>query len=373
MLDSSPGGFCRSWSYKTYPGAKVQKKCIFAKKNDEMKKKIVVVMLVLAVIVGVTGIWFYHMFYNPAVEDRVTVILREDESYDKMLEKVKSCVAYPVALEIYARHINLDRGIEPGAYTFDEGMTVIAVARTLKFGSENTVRLTINNARTPEILAGKIARQIDADSVAMLGALRSDVLVAELGFDSPEAMFAIFIPNTYEVYADIAPDALVRKMKQEYDRFFSSAQRGAQLEALGMTPYEVMVLASIVHEETNAADEMARIAGVYVNRLKRGMPLQADPTLKYAAGDFSIKRVLNRHKEIDSPYNTYMYAGLPPTPIAMPDMAAIEGVLNYEKHDYLYFCARAEMDGRHNFARTLSEHNRNAEAYHRALNALNVR
>jgi UPF0755 protein len=118
---------------------------------------------------------------------------------------------------------------------------------------------------------------------------------------------------------------------------------------------------------------MARIAGVYINRLKRGMPLQADPTLKYAAGDFSIKRVLHKHMDIESPYNTYKYAGLPPTPIAMPDMAAIDGVLNYETHNFLYFCARPEMDGRHNFARTLSEHNRNAAAYHRALNAMNVR
>ena len=118
---------------------------------------------------------------------------------------------------------------------------------------------------------------------------------------------------------------------------------------------------------------MARVAGVYVNRLKIDMPLQADPTLKYAAGDFSIKRVLDKHKEIDSPYNTYMYRGLPPTPIAMPDMAAIEGVLNYENHDYLYFCARPEMDGRHNFAKSLAEHNRNAQAYHRALNKMNIR
>lgn len=338
-----------------------------------MKKKIAVIIVVLAVVVGVTGAWFYQMFYNPALEERVTVILREDESYEEMMEKVKSSVAYPVALELYAKRINLDRGIEPGVYTFDSGMTVIEVARTLKFGTTNAVRLTINNARTPEVLAGKIARQIDADSVAVLGALRSEELIAELGFDSAEAMFSIFIPNTYEVYADISPDALVRKLKQESDRFWSETSRQQQLERLGMTSYEAMVLASIVHEETNAADEMARIAGVYVNRLEIGMPLQADPTLKYAAGDFAIKRVLDRHKEIESPYNTYKYAGLPPTPIAMPDMAAIEGVLNYEEHNYLYFCARAEMDGRHNFARTLAEHNRNAEAYHRALNRLNIR
>ena len=338
-----------------------------------MKKKNAIVMLVLAVTVGVTGIWFYNMFYSPAIEERVTVILRADESYDDMMKKVKSSVAYPVALSIYARHIDLNRGIEPGAYTFDKGMSVIAVARTLKFGVDNAVRLTINNARTPEILAGKIARQIDADSLSVLRALRSDAMIKEMGFESAEAMFAIFIPNTYEVYADITPEDLVRRMKQEFDRFWNNDKRSEQLKALDMSPYEVMTLASIVHEETNAKDEMARIAGVYINRLKRGMPLQADPTLKYAAGDFSIKRVLHKHMDIESPYNTYKYAGLPPTPIAMPDMAAIDGVLNYETHNFLYFCARPEMDGRHNFARTLSEHNRNAAAYHRALNAMNVR
>ena len=215
--------------------------------------------------------------------------------------------------------------------------------------------------------------QIDADSVSMLAALRSEALIEEFGFDSAEAMFSIFLPNTYEVYRDVEPAALVSRMKQESDKFWSDETRIKKLERSGLTPYEAMTLASIVHEETNAKDEMARVAGVYINRLQRGMLLQADPTLKYAAGDPTIKRVLNKHKTIDSPYNTYMYLGLPPTPIAMPDMAAIEGVLNYEKHDYLYFCARPEMDGRHNFARTLAEHNRNAAAYHRALDRMNIK
>jgi UPF0755 protein len=162
-------------------------------------------------------------------------------------------------------------------------------------------------------------------------------------------------------------------MKQESDKFWGNESRMSKLERSGLTPYEAMILASIVHEETNAKEEMARVAGVYINRLQRGMLLQADPTLKYAAGDPTIKRVLDKHKIIDSPYNTYMYLGLPPTPIAMPDMAAIEGVLNYEEHNYLYFCARPEMDGRHNFARTLSEHNRNAAAYHRALDRMKIK
>lgn len=338
-----------------------------------MKRKFFVVILVLAAVVAVTAVWGYQMFYGAAVEERITVVLREDESYDQKLEKVKSSVAYPMALGIYAKYIDLDKGIEPGAYTFTKGMTVIQVARTLKFGTDNSVRLVINNARTPEALASKIAMQIDADSVAVVTALHNESIIKEMGFSSAEAMFSIFLPNTYEVYADITPESLVWRMKRESDAFWASEERQVKLEELGMTPFEVMTLASIVHEETNAADEMARIAGVYINRLNRGMLLQADPTLKYAVGDPTIRRVLDKHKSVESPYNTYMYAGLPPTPIAMPDMAAIEGVLNYEKHDYLYFCARAEMDGRHNFAKTLSEHNKNAAEYHRALDKLKIK
>ena len=338
-----------------------------------MKRKFFVVILLLIVLATLSAVWSYQMFYGEAVEERVTIVLRDDESYREKLAKVKSSVIYPYALELYAKRINLDNGIEAGAYTFTKGMSVIEVARTLKFGVDNSVRLVINNARTPEALASKIALQIDADSASMLAALRNDAIIKDMGFKSAEAMFSIFLPNTYEVYADITPESLVWRMKRESDKFWASDVRQSKLKALDMTAYEVMTLASIVHEETNVAEEMPTIAGVYINRLKMGMPLQADPTLKYAVGDPTIRRVLDKHKSVESPYNTYKYVGLPPTPIAMPDMAAIEGVLNYEKHDYIYFCARAEMDGRHNFARTLKEHNRNAEAYHRALDKMKIK
>lgn len=338
-----------------------------------MKKKIFITFMVLAVAVAVACMWAYHNFFGSAVSERFSLVLRNDESYKDMIAKVERYIDNDLAFEFYARYINLDDGIEAGTYTFEQGMTVREVARTLKFGSDNSVRLVINNARTPEVLAGKIAMQIDADSVAVLSALRSEALIKEFGYDSAEAMFSMFLPNTYEVYRDVSPEDLVRRLKQESDKFWSNENRLKGLERSGLSPYEAMTLASIVHEETNAKDEMARVAGVYINRLKRGMLLQADPTLKYAAGDPTIKRVLNKHKEIDSPYNTYMYVGLPPTPIAMPDMAAIEGVINYEDHDYLYFCARPEMDGRHNFARTLAEHNRNAAAYHRALDKMKIK
>lgn len=338
-----------------------------------MKRKFFISFMLLIVAVAVVGILAYHNFFSLAVTERFTLVLRSDESYEEMVAKVKKNINFDLAFDIYAKYINLDRGIEAGTYTFDAGMTAIQVARTLKFGSDNSVRLVINNARTPEALAGKIAAQVDADSLSILKALRSEELMKEFGYDSAEAMFAIFLPNTYQVYADVTPEALVRRMKQESDKFWGAESRISKLERSGLTPYEAMVLASIVHEETNAKEEMARVAGVYINRLQRGMLLQADPTLKYAAGDPTIKRVLDKHKIIDSPYNTYMYLGLPPTPIAMPDMAAIEGVLNYEEHNYLYFCARPEMDGRHNFARTLSEHNRNAAAYHRALDRMKIK
>lgn len=338
-----------------------------------MKRKFFISFMLLIVAVAVVGILAYHNFFSPAVTERFTLVLRSDESYEEMVAKVKKNINFDLAFDIYAKYINLDRGIEAGTYTFDAGMTAIQVARTLKFGSDNSVRLVINNARTPEALAGKIAAQVDADSLSILKALHSEELMKEFGYDSAEAMFAIFLPNTYQVYADVTPEALVRRMKQESDKFWGAESRISKLERSGLTPYEAMVLASIVHEETNAKEEMARVAGVYINRLQRGMLLQADPTLKYAAGDPTIKRVLDKHKIIDSPYNTYMYLGLPPTPIAMPDMAAIEGVLNYEEHNYLYFCARPEMDGRHNFARTLSEHNRNAAAYHRALDRMKIK
>jgi UPF0755 protein len=338
-----------------------------------MKKKIFIAFMLLAVAVAVAGMWAYHNFLSPAVGERFRVVLRSDESYDEMTAKVKRYIEHDAAFAIYAKYIGLDRGIEAGTYTFNEGMTVIEVARVLKFGSDNSVRLVINNARTPEALAGRVAMQIDADSLSILAALRNPELIKEMGYDSAEAMFAMFIPNTYEVYADVTPEAFVRRMKQESDRFWGDELRKQKLERSGLTPYEAMTLASIVHEETSMKDEMARVAGVYINRLERGMLLQADPTLKYAAGDPTIKRVLNKHKAIDSPYNTYIHLGLPPTPIAMPDMAAIEGVLDFERHDYLYFCARPEMDGRHNFARTLKEHNRNAAAYHRALDRMKLR
>lgn len=338
-----------------------------------MRKKIIYATLFLAVVVGVITFLGYEMFYGSAVDKRFEVTIISDESYDENIAKVKEGIHYHAAFDFYADHINLRDRLKAGVYTIEEGMTVIDVARMLKIGSNATIRLTINNARTPEALAGRIARQTGIDSVEMAATLRNKDLISRMGFNSAEAMFSIFLPNTYEVFPNIGAEELVVRLKDESDRFWSKECNKAKLEDIGLNAYEVMTLASIVHEETNAVDEMPRVAGVYMNRLKKGMFLQADPTVKYAVGDPSLKRILYRHLEVESPYNTYKHLGLPPTPIAMPDMAAIEAVLNYERHDYYYFCARAELDGRHNFARTHAEHERNAAAYHRALNNMKIR
>ena len=338
-----------------------------------MRKFFISLLIITLLGGGFAAYCGYEMFYGKAVTEDFSVRITPRTDYSAVVEKVKKFCKYDWAFEFYAEYLDLENHLRVGTYLIFEEMSVMTIVRTLKYGESTTLRLTINNARTPEALARKIAAKSDISEEAMLEALRDEKLIKELGFESAEAMFSIFIPNTYEFYSEITPRDLVRKFKAESDKFWSQPERQAKLERVGLTSFEVMTLASIVHEETNAKSEMARIAGVYMNRLKKDMLLQADPTVKYALGDPSVKRILKRHLKIESPYNTYINKGLPPTPIAMPDIAAIEAVLNYEVHDYIYFCARPEFDGKHNFARTDKEHAANARAYHEALNKRNIK
>jgi UPF0755 protein len=215
-------------------------------------------------------------------------------------------------------------------------------------------------------LAERITANLEADAEELLGLVNNQEVQEKYGFDQ-YTIKCLFLPNTYEVYWNTrAPDLLVR-MKREYDRFWNQ-ERIRKAEELRMTPVEVMILASIVEAESAKMDEAPIIAGLYINRLNRGMPLQADPTLVYATGDFSIRRVLNRHKEIDSPYNTYMYSGLPPGPIRFPHIRVIDATLNHEKHDYLFMVAKDDFSGYHHFTSKLSEHMKYARMYQQALN-----
>jgi UPF0755 protein len=262
--------------------------------------------------------------------------------------------------------------VPSGKFKIRGGMSNRDLIRKLRAGYQEPVSITFNQARTSAELAGQISKYIESDSLEILQALTDSTLLAKYGY-TPENIISMFIPNTYEVYWNISIENLMDRMQKEHDLFWSKKDRLEKAADLALSTHEVYILASIVEKESLLNDEKPIIAGVYLNRLKKGMLLQADPTVVYATGDFGIQRVLNKHLAIDSPYNTYKYVGLPPGPICMPTITSIDGVLNAEDHNYIFFCAKPESGGRHAFASTLSGHNRNATEYRNWLQANRIK
>ena len=259
-----------------------------------------------------------------------------------------------------------DQSIKPGSYLLQADMSNKDAINMLRSGDQVPIKLTYSNARSLEVLASKIASYLEFDSATMISNLLNSNVASSYGF-TKETFMCMFLPNTYEVYITDRPVVVLDRIYSAY-KLFWNPERLAKAATLNLTPEEVIVLASIVDAETNQMDEAPTVAGVYINRLTKNIKLQADPTLIFALGDYTIKRVLYKHMQVDSPYNTYKYAGLPPGPINIPSIAAIEAVLNYEKSDDLYFCANPDFTGNHIFARTLSQHNKNARLLHLALN-----
>ncbi len=253
-----------------------------------------------------------------------------------------------------------------GRFKIEKGWTMIDLIRHLRGGKQAPVDLVLHNERLIENVAGKAARFIEPDSLDLLNQLRDDTLLDTIGY-SDETLMALFIPNTYEFFWNTSPAAFVERMRREHTAFWSENDRRNKASNLGMTTKEVYTLASIVEKETLKNSEKPRMAGVYLNRLGRGMRLQADPTAVFARRDFGAKRVTDYHTKFDSPYNTYLYTGLPPGPISMASIASIDAVLNAENHDYFYFCAKGDGSGLHAFAKTLAQHNRNAARYRQNL------
>ena len=278
---------------------------------------------------------------------------------DKGWLKNSAALVWVMEKKNFARHIH------SGRYEIKNGMCNNELIDLLRSGVQTPLNLTFNNTRTLEDFAGKIAAQIEADSISILSLLKDESKIQKYGF-APHTIIGMFIPNTYQVYWNMNAEKFVGKMHKEYAKYWNAEQL-QKAENIGLTPIQVSTLASIVDEETIKNDEKKRVAGVYMNRLNRKIKLDADPTLKFALGDFTIRRVLNKHKKIDSPYNTYKYRGLPPGPIRQASISGIEAVLNYEKHKYYYFCASPEFNGYHVFAKSLREHNQNARKYQRAL------
>jgi UPF0755 protein len=286
------------------------------------------------------------------------------------LLKEEGCLADVKTFERFSWFKDYPGHVKPGAYKLEQGWSTSKLVNVLRSGEQSPVMLKFNSVRTLEELAGKLAKQLMCDSVSLITQFKNDSNTIRLGF-IPATMPALFIPNSYSIYWTTSPSGFLNRMKREHDLFWNEARK-QKAKSIGLTTDQVATLASIVQEESNKNDDRAVIAGVYLNRLKKNWPLQADPTIRFALGDFTIRRVLTTQLTVDSPYNTYKNAGLPPGPINIPEISALEAVLNFKVHDYYYFSAKEDFSGYTNFAKTLTEHNRNARKYQEALNRMKV-
>lgn len=264
-----------------------------------------------------------------------------------------------------------DASVKPGKYLLKQEMNNKTLIQLLRSGRQTPVRVVFNNIRTKDQLAMRISEHLETSAKALLNLMNDADYTKQLGFN-PDNILSLFIPNTYEFYWNTSADQFIRRMKKEYDSFWTPAMKKKAAET-GFTPIEISIIASIVQQETQNDLEKSTIAGVYINRIRKGWRLEADPTLVFALGDYSVNRVLNVYKQIDSPYNTYMYGGLPPGPICLPTLVSLKAVLNYAKHNYMYFCAKEDFSGRHNFAATYEQHLQNARRFQRALDKRGIR
>ncbi len=324
---------------------------------------------VLAVIAIAIGYYVRSTVFKPVeLAETIYIYIEPSTQYDEVVAQIKKKVNLPSdkIFQMIAERMKYPESIKTGRYAIKDGMTMPEIIRILRSGNQSAVKLTFNNMRTKENLAGRISSQLMMDSLALLTWLSDEKKVEEFGLDT-NTVVAMFIPNTYEVYWDTSVDKLLKRMKHEYATFWNESRK-AKAKEIGLTPIEVSTLASIVEEEATYSDEYPIIAGLYLNRLKRGQRLEADPTVKFAVGDFSLRRILYKHLEVESPYNTYRNDGLPPGPIRIPSIKGIDASLSPQDHKYLFMCAKDDLSGRHNFATTHAEHIRNAAKYQRALN-----
>lgn len=339
-----------------------------------IKRRYYIIAVVIC-LMAAAGVWAYYYFFSTFSKSSEVayVYIDSNDNADSVYNKLGT-IAQPHSLSAFrmlAGHYDYGQHLRTGRYAISPTSNTIDVFRQLRNGQQEPIMLTVPEVRTLDRMAATLGQRLMEDSTAIANALNDSVLLSQLGYNT-RTIPELFIPNTYEVYWNISVESLLQRLKREHDAFWNDSRR-QKAEALHLTPVEVATLASIVDEETANNAEKPLIAGLYLNRLERGMLLQADPTVKFALGDFTLRRILNRHLEVDNPYNTYKYAGLPPGPIRVPSVVGIDAVLNYTRHDYLYMCAKEDFSGTHNFARTLQEHQQNAARYARALNERGIR
>lgn len=345
-----------------------------------MKLRRIVGIVSLVVVIGATifGYMIYKDIFtaNTAFnEKQVAVYIPSNSSYEDVEKIMTPYIESIERFRMVADKKAYTDNVKAGKFIIRKGMNSNEIINSLR--QPQTVNLSFNNQETLQRAVGRIAQQIEPDSIALYKAFTDKAFLEENGF-TEDNVLSLFIPNTYEFFWNTSPEKVREKLAKEYRKFWNQ-ERKTKAEALNLTPLEVSALASIVHKETVKTDERPRVAGVYLNRLAKGMKLEADPTVIYAmkkqSGDFDqvIKRVLNKDLVIDSPYNTYKNQGLPPGPIAMPDITALDAVLNPEKHNYLFFCASVTNFGYHDFAVTAAQHEVNARKYRQWVNEMGIK
>jgi UPF0755 protein len=335
-----------------------------------MKKKALYLFLLLLLVCAFFAYRFYNYIFQANVQieqESIAIYIPTDGTMDDLVD---SLVIHEAIVDTHSFRWVADKmkftKPKSGKYLIQNGFSNKDLIGMLRSGRQTPVKLTFNNLRHIQDVAGAISEPLEADSLSLYNYFTSEKVLSKTGLNL-ENIITLFIPNTYEIYWDASPEEIVNRFIKENKKFWTK-ENLSKADALGLSKEEVYTLASIVQKETNLNSEKPTIAGIYLNRLKKGILLQADPTVVFGVGDFTIRRVLNKHLEYDSPYNTYLYEGLPPGPIFMPDISTLNGVLNAEEHNYLYFCASPGYNGKHQFAKTLAQHNANARKYHNWLN-----
>ncbi len=342
-----------------------------AKQGSKLKYYILLAAVLASAAAGYN---YYQKYFAPNITSKHQYLyIHTGSGFDSVYKTLQDSgiLKNPETFAWAAEKMGYTTKVKPGKYLLKENMSNRALINMLKSGNQEPVKLSFHNLRLKADFAKYVSTQIEAGSNSIENLLDSAEFVAKYGF-STDNVYSMFIPNSYELYWNISAKEFFERMNKEYEKFWSAA-RNSKAEAIGFSRQQVITLASIVDAEALHNDEMPTIAGLYLNRYKKGIKLEADPTVIFANNDFTIHRVLNKHLRKESPYNTYLHTGLPPGPIMMPSISAIDAVLNYQKHNYIYMCAKEDFSGYHRFATTIAEHQINARKFQQALNERNIK
>lgn len=338
------------------------------------KKFIIAFVVVIIIALGGTGLFYYLKFFGPSVTGNEEYLyIRTGSTFADVYKTIrdKEIVKDSTNFLWAAQNMKYPGRVKPGRYKLKEGMSNRALINMLAIGNQEAVKFSFHNIRLKEQFAAFAAKNLEPDSASIIRLLDSADYVKQFGFTT-DNVYVAFMPDSYDIYWNTTPEKLFKKMYDHYEAFWTKERKDKAAE-LNLTPAEVSILASIVDAEALKDDEMPTIAGLYLNRLKKGMKLESDPTVIFAMKDFTIRRVLNRYLSVPSPYNTYANKGLPPGPIMMPSVNAVKAVLNYKPSDYIYMCAKEDFSGYHNFANNVAQHLINARKFQQALNERNIK